>query len=330
MSYALNLVAPGPALGMRHLCVHGGLIYVCNDAGWLNVFNGSAWVDVTGANLFVGAEHPNMVSAGGSLYLINRGNSFLDANRGIWKWDGATSWVSLNFLTSYASYAPSTGIDFGGELHIGITTDVNSTPTQQIIKWNGSAFSTVVAGYSQPTSTWPPQLVVVGASLYACDQTGTLYLVSSGALSAVSASSVPPTTGEAGDTHSLLVMGGVLYMGSQSINTGLGSLYRWDGVSAWVQLIAYASANKCMQGFAFNGFVNYLQFSPGTGFFQFNGVSAFTVPKSLAGAVFSQARSIGSQAWMLNIANEGLYEIVYTAPPPASMFIPVTIPGITG
>lgn len=324
MGYALQADTPNQAIYPLLLTNLAGTLYGCSTTGDLYHFTGSAWVqDVVGA--FAGSPAYKLTVSNGKIYVVTSDFLFF-GNQALYVWNGTNAWTSLGVNDAYSSYTSVTDIcDHAGELYI-LLGQYQGTNVCFLVKWTGAAFANVSgANWTKLDGSFYANMISFSGSLYLISANGTLYL-----------NGTPPVakTGSGQSANSNIplyafgyVFGGLLYFAiGQAGGAGGGSLYVWDGVSAWTTLVTYSAS------LAFSGIASYagsLFMTRTASAFKYDGASSIAQVATATGYTLYSIIAVGSQTFAVgfNGSVTRLYELVPAAAG-SGMFMPIQIPGI--
>lgn len=198
-----------------------------------------------------------------------------NASQPLCVWDGFSSWIGLNMKTTYSGLNYSVGdfIIFNDEPWMIIH---HFTIGSRIVKYSGGAFVTVLT-----SAAYIQNFALFAGSLYVQNPGGALYLISGGTLVLkapeiyTNSLNYPLAMGFGNPTFN-----GELYTvnhnGVDAVRAG--SLWKWDGVSAWVSLVPWAARYDGARSLQpFDGVLYISTDSNGQTIEQWDGGTAFSV-----------------------------------------------------
>ncbi len=314
-------VAPGGTAAIQNICTLAGAVYGVNAAGFLFILSGGAWVAVTSTGFANVGGPTSLAVSGGKIYA-----SGVAASADVFVWDGVTSWVALGLPVAFPAYNTIWSIaDHAGSPHVVLAG--SGFTAYEVVRWNGSAFVTVTGTFAALSASRPLWAHSFAGSLYLLDALGTLY-VSGGPPSAVSGVSCDVFNQVGNGRPPLFEFAGSLYLAKMNTGT-VGSLYRWNGVNAWVSLVAYSGALSGFISMASFGGALYIVKQTAT-LYHFDGISS--IPnQAVTNIQMNMLLPMGPRTFALatNLASpfdDG--RLMELTPVPGGAILPIFIPGL--
>ncbi len=163
-NYVYALAASGPDLYAGGDFTYASGLRAYRTARW----NGSAWsalgLGVNGSVTALAVSGTDLYAGGAFTYATNAGPSALRVNY-VGKWNGS-AWSALaSGLNGTVSALAASGTDLyaGGSFTYATNAGAGAVPVNYVAKWNGSAWSALGSGMSDPVYA----LAVSGSDLYA-------------------------------------------------------------------------------------------------------------------------------------------------------------------
>jgi len=270
-----------------------------------------------------------LTGTNGIAYLATDGtNIYLIANTDtgsttsvFYKWNGASAWIDLGWLASpqgSGSQGLTNLVCFGTDVYLAGYYISGGIGTTRVFKYNGTSFALIGSFIDQAQVFFKE----FSGALYVLSQVGALNVVSGGALVQKAPGLFYATSGtflwNLGTAPILQVFGGEIYCCGSQIQDYLyaGSLFKWNGVNAWVTVVPY---NALYADFASNiglGLYDgklFLANHTVSAVYLFNGTNAFSTAASAPGggspftAMFSDGTDFylaGSFLWNFAVLSQ--------------------------